>query len=133
VAKDLRPAFYVYQQAYTYRGAERVVSGFACLVKIHDYADGVILPHEQTLAKPKSGLLELMRRTRANLDSIYSLFDDPTGAAREMIASACAQPPDVQTLEVVEAEGQVLGQDSLSPPAGNRQETRVAWVGGHLR
>jgi len=92
-ACDDKPAFYAYQQVYKRRGRERTVSGFIALVKIHDYADRVILPHEKTLAKPKPGLLALMRQTRANLDSIYSLYEDPSGAAGEVISRTLAMPP----------------------------------------
>lgn len=96
LAQDPRPAFYVYQQRYSHRGREQIVSGFTCLVKAHEYSDDVILPHEQTLAKPKSELLELMRRTEANLDPIYSLFEDPSGTAQDMISEAVAEPPSAE-------------------------------------
>jgi len=96
LARDPRPSLYAYQQRYKGRDGERVVSGLLCLVKVHDYADRVILPHEQTLAKPKSGLLELMRRTRANLDSVYSLTEDRTGTTQEIISETCAQPPTAE-------------------------------------
>lgn len=56
-----------------------MVRGLIPAVKLHAYSDRVILPHETTLAKPKSQLLELARRTRANLDCIYGLYADEDG------------------------------------------------------
>ncbi len=91
--RDKKPAFYVYQQEYKMRGRTKSLTGFICLVKIYEYEERVILPHEQTLAKPKSGLLELLRQTRANLDSVYSLFEDTNGSVGKMATNVVTEPP----------------------------------------
>ena len=55
--------------------------GFFCRVRLHEYGPGRIRPHERTQPGPKEDRLRLMRATRANLSPIFSLFDDPAGAA----------------------------------------------------
>ena len=74
--RDEKPAIYVYRQEFERDGELKTIRGFTCAVKVHDYADSVVLPHENTLAKPKSQLAVLIRETGANLDSIYGLYAD---------------------------------------------------------
>lgn len=95
---DDLPAIYVYEQQFELDGPRRV-RGFTCAVKLHDYADGVILPHENTLAKPKSQLSVLMRETQANLDSIYSLYADEGRELNEVMDRAAASKPVAEALD----------------------------------
>ncbi len=95
--QDPEPAIYVYQQQFERDGQISTVRGFTCAVKLHDYRDRVILPHENTLARPKSQLAALIRETRANLDSIYGLYADEKGVLNEVMDSAARAEPAVDT------------------------------------
>jgi uncharacterized protein (DUF1015 family) len=88
--QDYARAIYVYQQRYEREGRACAIRGLVCAVRVHDYSDGVILPHENTLAKPKSQLIQLMRETRANLDSIYALYADEAGVLDAVMDRAMA-------------------------------------------
>src|SRR5919112_2050448 len=56
-------------------------NGIFARVKVEDYGPGRIRPHERTHPGPKEDRLRLTRATRANLSPIFSLYDDPAGAA----------------------------------------------------
>ncbi|MCL5104573.1 MAG: DUF1015 domain-containing protein [Armatimonadetes bacterium] len=89
--QDAEPSIYIYEQQFE-RDGKRVVRGITCAVKIHDYADKVILPHENTLAKPKSQLGQLIREAKANLDCVYGLYADEHGALDDVMARAMGSP-----------------------------------------
>ena len=55
--------------------------GFFARVRVEDYGPGRIRPHERTHPGPKEDRLRLTRATQANLSPIFSLYDDPDGAA----------------------------------------------------
>jgi uncharacterized protein (DUF1015 family) len=61
-------------------------------VRVEDYGPGRIRPHERTHPGPKEDRLRLTRATKANLSPIFSLYDDPSGAAARVLAAA--QPFD---------------------------------------
>lgn len=90
------PAIYVYEQQFERQGVPGKVRGFICAVKLHEYSEKVILPHENTLAKPKSQLGELIRQTRANLDCIYGLYGDEAGALDDVMDRAMNRPADAE-------------------------------------
>ena len=59
----------------------RTRRGFFARVRVEDYGPGRIRPHERTHPGPKEDRLRLTRATKANLSPIFSLYDDPAGAA----------------------------------------------------
>jgi len=95
--QDEEPAIYVYQQQFERDGNMKSIYGFICAVKLHEYADGVILPHENTLAKPKSALGQTIRQAQANLDCVYGLYADENAVLDEVMNRAASQKPDMDT------------------------------------
>ncbi|NLU50627.1 MAG: DUF1015 domain-containing protein [Syntrophomonadaceae bacterium] len=71
-----KPAIYFYQQEFNVQGNTMIRNGFICGLKVEDYREGNVLPHEETLSKPKEDRLNLMRTTRANFSSIFGLYSD---------------------------------------------------------
>ena len=55
-------------------------------MRIEDYGPGRVRPHERTHPGPKEDRLRLTRATKANLSPIFSLYDDPAGAAWGAVA-----------------------------------------------
>jgi uncharacterized protein (DUF1015 family) len=78
VKADPRPAVYGLEQRFTGPdGRPCLRLGAIVAVRLHAYGDGVILPHEKTLAAPLQDRLELLRRVQANLSPVFGLFEDP--------------------------------------------------------
>ena len=86
IVQESEPAFWGLRQDYTAPdGSSRTRTGFFARVRVEDYGPGRIRPHERTHPGPKEDRLALTRATRANLSPIFSLFGDPSGAAREAL------------------------------------------------
>ncbi|WP_081686107.1 DUF1015 domain-containing protein [Candidatus Solirubrobacter pratensis] len=87
VVRDPRPALWALAQDYTGPdGRARTRHGVFARVRVEDYGPGRIRPHERTHPGPKEDRLRLTRATRANLSPIFSLYDDPAGAAWRALA-----------------------------------------------
>ncbi|MCD5390927.1 DUF1015 domain-containing protein [candidate division NPL-UPA2 bacterium] len=82
--EDEEESIYVYVQAYSYRGKRKVRRGFISLLRLKDFGHGV-LPHEETLAKPKEDRLRLLRACLANLSPIFTIYSDPDGAVDALL------------------------------------------------
>ena len=46
------------------------------MLKIEEYGAGKVLRHEKTLSKPKEDRLALLKACRANLEFIYTIYND---------------------------------------------------------
>jgi uncharacterized protein (DUF1015 family) len=82
LVRDEAPALWALEQEYTGPdGRRRTRHGLFARVRVEDYGPGRIRPHERTHPGPKEDRLRLTRATNANLSPIFSLYDDPAGAA----------------------------------------------------
>jgi uncharacterized protein (DUF1015 family) len=88
-APDAEPALYVYQME---TGSGSITRGLLGAVELRDPADGVILPHENTMAGPVADRLALMTATEANLEPIYLVYDGG-GAASELVGGIDGAEP----------------------------------------
>ncbi|MHB8619418.1 MAG: DUF1015 domain-containing protein [Chloroflexota bacterium] len=100
------PSLYLYEQRFTPPSgrpgqADGVVSrrGLIARVKLEPWSAGVILPHEETLTKPKADRLDLMRALGANVSPVFALYEDPSGDLARMLAPAFIQPPLAQATD----------------------------------
>lgn len=90
------PGLYVTRTEFTEPGTESLRLarlGLVSLLRLHEYGDKVVLPHERTLTGPKEDRLEMQRATKANVESIFSLVDDPDSALYTLLETAAAADP----------------------------------------
>lgn len=75
-------ALYVYQETYTVPERDNtkplVRTGFFACLKLVDFTEGIVLPHEKTLAAPKVDRMNLMKATKGNMSPIFGLYHDTT-------------------------------------------------------
>lgn len=103
--RDSSPAFWVHTQEYTGPdGIARTRRGFFCKVRIEEYGEGRVRPHERTHPGPKEDRLKLMRATKADLSPIFSLYSDPGHEAWDYLAPGGDEQPHS---EVTDADGTV--------------------------
>jgi uncharacterized protein (DUF1015 family) len=90
-AVDSQPAIYIYEMA----DSASTTRGLLGAVGLSDPAEGVILPHENTMAGPVADRLALMSATDANLEPIYLVYDGG-GAASRVVENAGEHAPIVE-------------------------------------
>ena len=85
--QENEPCVFAYAQRFKVPGTETVKErrGFIALGKLHEYAEQVVFRHEQTLSKPKSDRLNLLRATRAHFGQIFMLYSDPAGSVEKIL------------------------------------------------
>jgi len=95
VRQDPVPALYPVEQSFTGPdGRPLARRGLIACVPLHDYREGVVLPHEATLSAPKLDRLELLRHVQANLSPIFGLYEDDRREAHDALAEAIASAGD---------------------------------------
>jgi uncharacterized protein (DUF1015 family) len=102
--QDPDPGIYAYSQTFTIAGTRDLKErrGLIALGRIHDYADGVVHRHEQTLSKPRADRLNLLRATRAHFGQIFMLYSDPGNEIDALLKSPMDEDPDISLLDEYE-------------------------------
>lgn len=87
LVQEKEPCVFAYAQRFTVPGTSTVKErrGFIALGKLHEYSEQVIFRHEQTLSKPKSDRLNLLKATRAHFGQIFMLYSDPACAVDKIL------------------------------------------------
>ncbi len=87
LVQEKDPCIFAYAQRFRVPGSDTVKErrGFIALGKLHDYSEQVVFRHEQTLSKPKSDRLNLLRATRAHFGQIFMLYSDPAGSIEKIL------------------------------------------------
>ncbi|MGA7343619.1 MAG: DUF1015 domain-containing protein [Terracidiphilus sp.] len=87
LTQEKEPCVFAYAQRFTAPGTSVVKErrGFIALGKLHEYAEQVVFRHEQTLSRPKSDRLNLLKATRAHFGQIFMLYSDPAGAVEKVL------------------------------------------------
>src|SRR3954467_15662061 len=87
---DEQPALYVYEES----SDGHVQRGLIGALGLTPAEDGIVLPHENTMAGPVADRLALMQAVAGDLEPIFLVYDGG-GAASRLVAEADRQEPDV--------------------------------------
>jgi uncharacterized protein (DUF1015 family) len=100
LTQEKTPCVFAYSQKFKVPGTEIVKErrGFIGLGKLHEYADQVVFRHEQTLSKPKSDRLNLLKATRAHFGQIFMLYSDPAGSVEKLLYEGNG-PADIEVTD----------------------------------
>lgn len=91
--REPRPALYFHEQKFSLREKQYSRRGLIAGIGLEDYDSGIILPHEETLAKAKTDRLELLRTARANFSPVFGIYEDQARIVGRIADSALRQPP----------------------------------------
>src|SRR5512133_178174 len=96
--RDPRPALYPLEQSYLAPDGRNLKRrGFMAAVRLHEFQEGVIVPHEKTLVAPKADRLEVLKAVRANLSPIFGLYRDDPGITAGALDHASLGEPAADT------------------------------------
>ena len=95
---DEAPSLYPLEQTFwAPDGRQLTRRGFVAAVRLHEFSEGVIVPHEKTLVAPKADRLAILKTVGANLSPIFGLYRDEAGATARALDLACAAEPVAET------------------------------------
>ncbi|MGI6037728.1 MAG: DUF1015 domain-containing protein [Limnochordia bacterium] len=98
-----QPAFYVYGQEFQlpWQGpCQRF--GLVALLRLEEYDEKVVLPHEKTFPRPKAALTKLLGETHAHFSQIFCFYREGKDSIDDLLQKEARREP---FLEVKDEEG----------------------------
>ena len=135
---DNDPSIFAYSQQFQVPGGrpgnigER--RGFIALGGIEDYSAKVVFRHEQTLSKPKSDRLNLLKATRAHFGQIFMLYSDPALSIEKILFDNFQ--PEVEVTDdygVLHRVGRITDPQDLRLVIGSMADKKLIIADGHHR
>jgi uncharacterized protein (DUF1015 family) len=134
--QDVQPSIYWYVQRFAIPGGKTEAErrGFIALGKVEDYSAGVVFRHEQTLAKPKTDRLNLLRATRAHFGQIFMLYSDPAAEIEGTLTPG--GPPQIEVRDeygVLHQLWTISDPGLISLVQGKMRDKKLIIADGHHR
>jgi len=126
-------AIYVYTQEYSLGEKRKKRKGFLALMKLEEFGEGKVFPHEKTFPKPKEDRLRLLRACRANLSPIFSLYSDHSFTIDEYLEE---NKPFIKLTDksgVYHELGRIKDNNVIKKIAEEMNNKRVFIADGHHR
>ncbi|MCI0412383.1 DUF1015 domain-containing protein [bacterium] len=134
---DAAPSIYCYHQTFkTPEGEERTRKGFLALIRLVDWDQGVVLPHEATLSAPKEDRLMLLRACKINFSPIFSLYSDPELKADKLLEPFTSTPPRTKAQDpdgILNTFWAISDRDTVEKVQSIMSEHWVLIADGHHR
>lgn len=108
LSRDDRSAMYVYDQTFTTKSGKTVTrKGFLARIKVQEFAEKAILPHERTLPKARTDRMAMFTETAANFSPIFMLYNDPTLLIDDLLAETRDTIPFLDVIDYQQAHNVV--------------------------
>ena len=138
LAQEKDPCIFAYSQRFTVPGGDGEIHerrAFIGLGEVCDYSAQVVFRHEQTLSKPKSDRLNLLRATRAHFGQIFMLYSDPALTAEKILFSGTSAPEIEVTDEfgVTHRVWKVSDMSTINILLGAMEDKKLIIADGHHR
>jgi uncharacterized protein (DUF1015 family) len=83
--KDSEPAFYIHEHYFSCLGKRYTRKNIIALVKLEEWATGIIRPHENIIPKAKSDRMSMLRACQSNTSTVLSMYADPDNAVSDLL------------------------------------------------
>jgi uncharacterized protein (DUF1015 family) len=138
LAQEKDACIFAYSQRFTIPGGDGEVferRAFIALGEVCDYSMQVVFRHEQTLARPMSDRLKLLRATRAHFGQIFMLYSDP-GLTAEKILFSGRSAPEIEVTDeygVTHRVWKVSDMSTINILLGAMEDKKLIIADGHHR
>jgi uncharacterized protein (DUF1015 family) len=98
--RDVVPAIYLYHIDYKLpNGSTFRRKGLTAMVRLHEFAEGIVKPHEKTFRGVTDDRLRLIDTCQAQFSQIFSLYPDAANEAMTALESVCPAEPLCQATD----------------------------------
>lgn len=132
--QDPVSTIYVYHQCFEFEGQSYERRGFLCRVKLEDFGEGTIYPHEETHSTAKEDRYQLMRQCHSNLSPIFGIYPDPENEAQAILEAAIEDRTPLVAVDENKVQHklwQVKQVDAIAKAASILGTTSVYIADGH--
>jgi uncharacterized protein (DUF1015 family) len=136
LVKDDKPAFYAYEQRFSFHGKKYSRLGFMGLLRLEDMGRGKVFPHEETYPRAKLDRLQLMRATSANLESIFSIYSDEKVRVNKLLKKFMKRKPTIEATDrdrVVHRLWRIDKKPALAKLVKEMRDKTIFIADGHHR
>ena len=97
--KDAEPAVFVSRQQFSLDGKKYERTGIIAGLRLYDYTENMVFPHEGTYKAPKADRLNMLRTVQKDLEPVFLIYSDPEGKTIAFLQEIAKTEPVLQVTD----------------------------------
>jgi uncharacterized protein (DUF1015 family) len=134
--RDQKPSIFVSRQQFSLDGEKYERTGIIVALRLYDYCENLVFPHEFTYKAPKADRLNMLRTVQKDLEPVFTIFSDPEGKTIAFLNEVAKTKPIIQvsdSLGVNHTVWQVTNAEKISQLQSYLSHKPVVITDGHHR
>jgi uncharacterized protein (DUF1015 family) len=104
LAKETEPAIFVSRQEFDLDGKKYERMGVIAALRLYDYSEGVVFPHEGTYKAPKADRLNMLRMVQKDLEPVFLIYSDPERKTLGFLGEAVKTKPLIEITDALQVK-----------------------------
>jgi uncharacterized protein (DUF1015 family) len=104
LAKDKEPAVFVSRQQFSLDGEECERTGLIAALRLYDYTENMVFPHEGTYKAPKADRLNTLRTVQKDLEPVFVIYSDPERKTLTFMQQVAEGKPIIQVTDSLQVK-----------------------------
>jgi uncharacterized protein (DUF1015 family) len=93
--KDAEPSVFVCRQEFQMGDHACVRTGVIAALRLYDYSENLVFPHEITYSAPKTDRLRMLRTVQKDLEPVFVMYSDPEKVTIQLFEDVSKSKPMV--------------------------------------
>ena len=104
IAQDDEQSVFVSRQEFVLDGRKCSRIGFISAMRLYDYSENKVFPHEGTYSAPKADRLNMLRAVRKNLESVFLIYSDPERKTVAFLDATAKTKPIIEVIDELQVK-----------------------------
>jgi uncharacterized protein (DUF1015 family) len=104
LAKEEEPAIFVSRQEFILDGKKYERTGLIAALRLYNYSENMVFPHEFTHKSPKVDRLNMLRAVQKDLESVFLIYSDAERKTLNFIQEVAKTKPIIQVTDPLQVK-----------------------------
>lgn len=104
LAKENEPAVFVSRQEFTLDSKKYERTGLIAALRLYEYSENMVFPHEGTYQAPKADRLNMLRAVQKDLEPVFLIYSDPERKTISFLQEVMKTKPIIQVTDVLQVK-----------------------------
>ncbi len=104
LAKEDEPAVFVSRQEFILEGKKYERTGLIAALRLYEYSENMVFPHEGTYKAPKADRLSMLRTVQKDLEPVFLIYSDPERRTITFLLEVVKTKPIIQVTDALKVK-----------------------------
>ena len=104
LTRENESAVFVSRQEFTLDGKKYERTGIIAALRLYDYSENMVFPHEGTYKAPKADRLNMLRTVQKDLEPVFLIYSDPQRKTIAFLREVAKTKPIIQVTDALQVK-----------------------------